>query len=86
MVAEAGLDLHFRPWRKYQLQPVFELVAADVHWTSASKSVRVLLHSKKEKKKVIPLGMTLPFLVAEGGLEPPSCCGALYFRRRSKPP
>ena len=45
-----GVDLHLLRWSKLWLTPVFALVSADVHRTSASKSVRLPPISHHHKK------------------------------------
>ena len=66
LVEMRGIDLHLLPiGSKYKQPPVFALVSADVHWTSALKWVRFPIH----KIKIHPKGWIL-ILVEMRGIEP----------------
>ena len=66
LVGEAGLDLHFRHWRKLWFGSV-KLSPATVHRTVAFSSVQVpsSTYKRKDTQKRVFL-----FLVGEAGLEP----------------
>ena len=67
---DIGLDCQFVPMEQIvRMPPVFELVAADVHRTSAFRWVRVLHLISYQIKKTIRMD-GLFYLVDDIGLEP----------------